>query len=101
MTGKCSNGSRTEPSLESGFTETGERTDPETEFRESKGERAFETLLQLRGQLCAILEKFRIQVIPPEECRKGVPWLRAGEEVLVAAQGEPIRVLDALFFEAL
>ena len=37
--------------------------------------------------------------LPEEEWRKPVPSLRADEEVLVGTTGEPVRVLDALFFE--
>jgi hypothetical protein len=95
-------GTTLEPSIEShGVTETGQRIDEEAEFRESKGEQAFEILLKLRGRICDILSRHGISVLPEEEWRKPVPWLRAGEEVLVGTMGEPIRVLDALFFEGL
>jgi hypothetical protein len=40
-------------------------------------------------------------VLPEVEWRKPVPWLRADEEVLVGTMAEPLRVLDALFFEGL
>jgi hypothetical protein len=95
-------GSTTEPSIEShGYTETGQPVDEETAFREFKGEQAFEILLKLRGRICDILSRYGIGVLPEEEWRKPVPWLRADEEVLVGTMGEPIRVLDALFFEGL
>jgi len=95
-------GSISEPSIEyRGFTETGQRIDPEAEFRKFKGERAFEILLKLRGRICAILDRYGIGVLPEEEWRKPVPWLRADEEVLVGTMGEPVRVLDALFLEGL
>jgi hypothetical protein len=95
-------GSISEPSIESrGFTETWERIDPEAEFRKFKGEQAFEILLKLRGRICGILDRYGIGVIPEEEWGKPVPWLRADEEVLVGTMGEPVRVLDAFFFEGL
>jgi len=91
-----------EPSIEClGFTETGQRIDPEAELRKFKGEQAFEILLKLRGRICDILDRYGIRVLPEEEWRKPVPWLRADEEVLVGSTGEPVRVLDALFFEGL
>ncbi len=95
-------GSTSEPSIESlGFTEMGQRIDPEADFRKFKGEQAFEILLKLRGRICDILGRYRISVLPREEWRKPVPWLRADEGVLVGIAGEPVRVLDAFFFEAL
>jgi hypothetical protein len=95
-------GSTSEPSIESlGFTETGQRIDPEAQFRKFKGEQAFEILLKLRGRICDILSRYGIGVMPEEEWRKPVPWLRADEEVLVGTMGEPVRVLDALFFKGL
>ena len=87
-------GSVSEPCIEAlGFDEA--------EFRKSKGEKAFETLLNLRAALCSILEKYKIAVIPEEEWRKAVPGLRAEPDVFVGAGGEPLRVLDALFFEGM
>jgi len=95
-------GSISEPSIEShGLTEAGQRIDEEAEFRKSKGEQAFEILLKLRGRIAGILSQSGISVLPEEEWRKPVPWLRADEEVLVGAMDESIRVLDALFFEGL
>ena len=95
-------GTTSEPSIEShGVTETGQRIDEEAEFRISKGEQAFEILLNLRGRICDILSRYGISVLPEEEWRKPVPWLRADEEVLVGTRDESIRVLDALFFEGL
>ncbi|MGA2724968.1 MAG: hypothetical protein ABSG79_21480 [Bryobacteraceae bacterium] len=92
-------GSATEPSIEShGFTETGQPINEEAAFRESKGEQAFEILLKLRGRICDTLSRYGIAVLPEEEWRKPVPWLRTDVFVRV---GEPVRVLDALFFEGL
>lgn len=93
-------GSFSEPTLESqGFTETGQRMDPEAEFLKLKGEHAFQILLKLRGRICDILKKHGIGVLPETEWRKPVPWLQADEDVFVGTAGEPVRVLDALFFE--
>ena len=95
-------GSASEPSIESrGFTEAGQRIDPEAEFLKFKGEQAFEKLLKLRGRIVDILDRYGIGVLPEEECRKPVSWLRADPGVLVGIAGDPIRALDALFFEGL
>jgi hypothetical protein len=95
-------GSTWEPSVESqGFTETGQRMDLEVEFRKFKGEQAFAVLMKLRGRICGILDRYGIGVLPEEEWRKAVPWLRADEQVFAGTAGESLRVLDALFFEGL
>jgi hypothetical protein len=95
-------GSISEPAIESmGFIETGQRIDPQAEFKKFKGDQAFELLLKLRGQICGILNRYGIGALPEEEWREPVPWLRAGEEVFAGTGGEPVRVLDALFFEGL
>ena len=95
-------GSRSELTLESdAFTETGQRIDPEADFLKFKGEQAFQILLNLRGRICEILKKHRISVLPEAEWRKPVPGLRADEAVFAGTGGEPLRVLDALFFEGL
>ena len=51
-------------------------------------------LAPLRDRVAAILEKRWITVLPEEEWRKPVPWLTWDEP-------EPVRVVDALFFEAI
>src|SRR5216683_6717992 len=74
-------GSTSEPSIESlGFTETGQRIDPEAQFRKFKGEQAFEILLKLRGRICDILSRYGIGVMPEKEWRKPVPWLLADDD---------------------
>ena len=94
-------GASSEPTLESyAFTETG-RIDPEAEFLKFKGEQAFQILLKLRGRIWDILDKHGIGVLPETEWHKPVPWLQADEDVFVGTGGEPVRVLDALFFEGL
>ena len=55
----------------------------------------------MRAKIGVILEKCGITVLPAEEWRKPVPWLRGGEETLVGIEGRPVRVLDAFFFEEL
>jgi hypothetical protein len=95
-------GSSSEPSLEpQAFTETGQRIDPEAEFRKSKGEQAFQVLMKLRDRICGILDKYGVVVLPEAEWLKPVAWLRADEAVFAGTAGEPIRVLDAFFFEGL
>ena len=49
---------------------------------------------------CGILEKHGVTVLPETEWRKEVPWLRSDGDALVGdAVYQPVRVLDALFFE--
>jgi hypothetical protein len=95
-------GSTTEPEIESyAETEDGERINQEEHFRKFAGAQAYKILLKLRAKISAILEKCGITVLPAEEWRKPVPWLRGGEETLVGIEGRPVRVLDAFFFEEL
>jgi hypothetical protein len=68
----------------------------EADFRRIVGQDGYQELLQLKERIAHILEKHWIGVLPWEEWNKRVPWVRAGEDVMV---DEPIRVLDALFFE--
>jgi len=83
-------GSVSEPAIESmGFTEAGRRIDPEAEFRKFEGQRAFEVLLKLRG---------KIDVLPEEDWRKPVPWLRADEGILAGSMGEPGSRAGCAFF---
>jgi len=55
----------------------------------------------LRARITGILERHGIAVLPNEEWRKPVSWLRGGDEAFVGIGGEPIRVLDAFFFKGL
>ena len=90
-------GTSLEPAIEpNAFSSTGERIDLEADFRKAKGEQAFAKLLKLRGRICGILGKYGIGVLPEEEWRKPVPRLRADRDILLE---EPLRVLDAFFFE--
>jgi hypothetical protein len=86
-----------EPALEL-FLETfnGEPIDPEEHFREMVAEEAFSQLTVVRHKIAEALERYGVTVLPREEWKKRAPALRLGEGV--SAQ-EPLRVLDALFFE--
>jgi hypothetical protein len=98
-TANYEDGSSDDPGIPtSTICKIGEQYDPEAEFRNAKGEEAFATLMKVRVRICGILSRYGIHVLPEEEWRKPVPWLRAAEEVLV---GEPICVLDAFFFAML
>jgi len=95
-------GSRDEAEIES-YTETadGKRIDLEEQFRKMKGDEAYKILVGLREKIAGILEKWGIAVLPAEEWRKPVPWLRGGEETLMGVEDRAVRVLDAFFFEDL
>jgi hypothetical protein len=68
-------------------------------FRKNKGDRAHQTLVKLREEISAILEKCGITVLPAEEWRKPVSELRAGSDTLIGDDdGKSLRVLDAFFF---
>jgi hypothetical protein len=95
-------GSTTEAEIEScAETPDGERINPEEHFRKVRGAQAYQILVRLRAKISDILEKCGITVLPPEEWRKPVPWLRGGEDSLIGLESKAIRVLDALFFEDL
>jgi hypothetical protein len=66
-----------------------------------KGEEAYKTLVSLLAKISGILEKWGIDVLPAEEWRKPVPWLRGGEEALMGVEDKAVRVLGAFFFEDL
>jgi hypothetical protein len=95
-------GSTTEPEIESyGQTADGGLVDPEDTFREVHSAQSNKIIASLRAQLAEILQGFGITVLPAEEWRKPLPWLRATEETLVGLDGKPLRALDAFFFESL
>jgi hypothetical protein len=87
-----------EPSVE---TADGQPINLEDLFQKTTGARAYKSLVSLRARISAILEKYGIAVLPADEWRKPVPWLRAGEDTLIGIEGRVIRVLDAFFFEEL
>jgi hypothetical protein len=95
-------GSTSEPGIEMCIQDReGNPIHPEEHVRELIGDKAFEILRELRGKIGAILGKHGIVVLPEEEWRKPASWLKGGEEAFVGAGGQPIRVLDAFFFEGL
>jgi hypothetical protein len=95
-------GGTTEAEIESyGDTADGRPINPEEHFRKSSSAQAYKTLESLRAKISGILEKYGIAVLPAEEWRKTVTWLRAGEDTLIGIEGKVIRVLDAFFFEKL
>ena len=79
--------------------EDGESVNLEEEFRTTKGDRAYETLVKLRAEIRDILEKNGVAVLPAGEWRRAVPRLRGGEDTLIAIEDRAVRVLDAFFFE--
>ncbi len=92
-------GSTTEPEIEShGATAEGQPINPEEHFRETASPRAYEILLKLRAKIAGFLEKSGIAVLPEEEWRKPVPWLRGGADTIPGIEGRPVRVLNAFFF---
>jgi hypothetical protein len=94
------NGRTEEPGIEMCIHDlNGDPVHPEKHFRELLGEQALEILQELHAKIGTILQKHRIEVLPEEEWRKPVPWLKGGEGAFVETGGQPIRVLDAFFFE--
>ena len=95
-------GSTTEAEIESyAQPADGELIDPEKNFREVYGARAYKTIVSLRAKIAHILERFGLVVLPAEEWQKPAPRLRGTEETLIGLDGKAIRVLDAFFFESL
>src|SRR5579885_137878 len=91
------NGDTVEPALESPLeTIEGSAIDPVRHFQEMVAEEAFSRLMAVRRKITEIVEKHGAAVLPEEDWKKRVPGLRAGDGV---AAREPLRVLDALFFE--
>ena len=96
---ECDNGDTTEPSIELPLeTIEGDSIDPERHFRETAAGEAFSRLAALRRKISEVLRKHGVTVLAEEEWKKRAPGLRVGEGVLAE---EPLRVLDALFFEEL
>ena len=95
-------GSTIEPSMESFiFDERGERIDPEAHYKELRSEEALQVFLDLRARITDILSTNGIAVLPEEEWSKPVTGLRGGDGIFPEVPGSPVRVLDALFFEAM
>jgi len=91
------NGDTAEPVLESILQASdGSALDPVEHFREMVAEEAFSRLMAVHRKITEFLEKCAISVLPENEWKKRVSRLRGGDGVSVQ---EPLRVLDALFFE--
>jgi hypothetical protein len=92
-------GSTVEPEIDvDAESVQGEPLNAEEAFRKTAGPRAYKILLNLRAKVAGILEKSGIAVLPEEEWRKPVPWLRGGADAMTSFEGRPVRVLDAFFF---
>jgi hypothetical protein len=102
MRRRLEDGSRYEAEIDShAETADGKRIYPEEHFRKVRGSSAYRILTNLRAKIASLLEKYGITVLPAEEWRKPVPWLRGGDNTLPGIEGRPLRVLDAFFFEEL
>jgi hypothetical protein len=82
------------------FDLNGVPLDMEAHFSELFGNEALKLVCRLRQTIVDILTTHRVTVIPDEEAKKAVPWLKTGEDVIFtgAAWGWPITVQDAFFF---
>ena len=95
-------GSTIEPSMEPLiFNERGERIDPEAHYKELRSEEALQVFLDLRARISDILSENGIAVLPEEEWSKPVTGLLDDDGIFLEVPGSPVRVLDALFFEAM
>jgi hypothetical protein len=96
-------GSKTEPAIEQCVQDDdGNLVNPEDHFRKLHGEMLFQKLEKLRTRIAAILEKQGVIVLPETEWRKLVPGLCGDGDALVGdSVGQPIRVLDAFFFQSM
>lgn len=83
------------------FGPDGRALDPEDHYRELLDEAGFAVLRTLRAKIVHVLQRYRVTVIPKEDLDRPVRGLRAGEEVLVGAPGEPLTVRDAFFFRCM
>jgi hypothetical protein len=94
-------GSVSEPAIERfAADDDGSPINPEDHFREVCGRGLFQKLEKLRTCIVGILEKHGVTVLPETQWRKEVPWLRGDGDALVGdAVNQPVRVLDAFFFE--
>lgn len=77
---------------------------PEEDFRRLHGEVLFQAIQKLRARIGNILERHGVTVLTEGEWRKPVPWLRGGGAFIGGAFigdaiNQPVRVLDAFFFE--
>ena len=94
------NGSTEEPGIEMYIQDLdGNPIHPEKHFRDLLGDEALVILQELHAKIGTIMQKHGIVILPEEEWRKPVPWLKGGEGAFVGTGIQPIRVLDAFFFE--
>ena len=95
-------GSLSEPDIFSHvFDVGGEPVDMGAYFQESMGDRTVQRLASLREDITRILKTQGVTVVPAEEAKKPVPWLRPEEGVLAGAAGEELTVRDAFFFRSM
>jgi hypothetical protein len=81
-------GNTTEAEIESyGQTPDGELIDPEKNFREVYGARAYKNIVSLRAKIADNLERFGIAVLPAEEWQKPASWLRGTKELSSDSMG--------------
>ena len=93
-------GSHTCPDIEPYiFKDTGGPADMDDHVREMFDDAGVRAVHRLRGQIAEILQSHHVTVLPEEELRKPVPWLRPGEEAFVGQEslGRGITVQDAFF----
>jgi hypothetical protein len=64
-----------------------------------EGAKAVEALDRLLMEIQKVLEQHGIVIIPEDECRKLVPWLRPGDEVFLGFMDKSLAVRDAFFFQ--
>lgn len=96
------NGSRMEPDVEPHLFSLGMgKLDLESHFGEMVDEEGLSILRNLRAKIVRVLKRSGIAVIPEADLDRPVPWLRAGEGVLLGQAGEPITVRKAFFFRGL
>ena len=89
-------GSENLPSIETEiYSEDGEPLDSDQYFSEDVGEKAFEKMAGLRNNIAKVLEQLGITILPTEEGRKIVPWLKPGEEAFLQ---DKVSVQNAFFF---
>jgi len=77
--------------------------DMDEHFREMFDDEGVQALHSLRDKAIQIIQTHPITVLPEEELRKPVPWLRAGDETFVGKEilGREITVQDAFFHRGL
>ena len=76
---------------------------PETYVESSFGSEALAALTSLRSRLIEVLQGLGIALLSAEDAAQPVPWLKAGEDLLVANawSDAPLTVQEAFFFQVL